>query len=222
MDKEIPPVWIHPSTGVVAAPTFSGKTVFVRSLIESNVITPSPELVIWFYNVEQPLNEEMQESAPCKLVFHKGLPDGNILEFLDSFGDVRKFVVLDDMMHAVVSDARVTQLFTQGSHHRNLSVLYITQNIFSQGKEARTIALNSHYLILFKNPRDKQQILHLGRQMYPGKRQVLLESYEDATKRPFGYLMICLRADVDEQYRLSTNVLPQEEPRVYYIPKFLT
>ena len=60
-------------------------------------------------------------------------------------------------------------LFTKGSHHRNLSVIYIVQNLFHQGKGNRSISLNSHYLVLFKNPRDKLQILTLAKQMYPSE-----------------------------------------------------
>ena len=48
--------------------------------------------------------------------------------------------------------------FSRGSHHRNLSVIYIVLNLFYQEKDSRSISLNSHYLILFKNPRDKLQI----------------------------------------------------------------
>ena len=218
---EPPPVWIHPSTGVVAAPTFSGKTVWVRKLIEEQAVQPSPQVVVWFYSVVQPAYEEMLTTCPCKIVFHQGLPEGDLGIYFDKLGPGRKFIVLDDLMQSVVNDGRVTKLFTQGSHHKDLSVLYITQNIFSQGKESRNIALNAHYLILFKNPRDKMQIMHLSRQMYPRKTQILLESYEDSTRRPFGYLMICLRADVDEMYRLSTNVMSSEGPRTFYVPKHL-
>ena len=219
---DAPAVWIHPSTGVVAAPTFSGKTFWIRSLLESGVITPSPDVVVWFYGTPQSLYEEMLRTCPHKIVFHHGLPDGDLISYLDKQEGLKKFVVFDDLMQAVVKDSRVTKLFTQGSHHHNMSVLYITQNLFSQGKESRNIALNAHYLVLFKNPRDKMQINTLSRQMYPGKGRILLEAYEDATKRAYGYLMICLRADVDEQFRLTTNVLPHEAPIIYYIPKYLT
>ena len=50
------------------------------------------------------------------------------------------------------NDNRIVNLFTKGSHHRNLSVTYIVQNLFHQGKVKRNISLNSHYLVLFKNP----------------------------------------------------------------------
>ena len=102
-------------------------------------------------------------------------------------------------------------LFTRGSHHRNLSVIYIVQNLFHQGKGSRSISLNSHYLVLFKNPRDKLQILTLAKQMYPGQTDFFLNQYEEAVKRPFGYLLIDLKTTTQDNCRLRTNVLPSEE-----------
>ncbi|GFY02552.1 uncharacterized protein TNCV_3504321 [Trichonephila clavipes] len=43
----------------------------------------------------------------------------------------------------------------------------------------------AHYLFLFKNPRDKSQIMNIGKQLYPGKSQFFREVYEDATSKPF-------------------------------------
>ena len=43
------------------------------------------------------------------------------------------------------------------------------QNLFPQGKSNRSISLNSDYLVLFKDPRDKLQILTPGKQMYPSE-----------------------------------------------------
>ena len=36
------------------------------------------------------------------------------------------------------------------------------------------------YLVLFKNPRDKLQILTLAKQMYPGKTDFFLNQYKEA------------------------------------------
>ena len=46
-------------------------------------------------------------------------------------------------MHAM--NEMVATLFTKGSHHRNTSVLLLTQNIFHQNKHSRTVGLNAHY-----------------------------------------------------------------------------
>ena len=65
-------------------------------------------------------------------------------------------VILDDMIDDVVSDASMMKVFTERSHHQNISVTFMTQNIFHQGKAARTISLNTGYMVLFENARDKQ------------------------------------------------------------------
>ena len=75
--------------------------------------------------------------------FVKGIPTA--LE-KDSHFDVNKrnFIVFDDQMIDVSKDKRIVNLFTRGSHHRDLSVIYIVQNLFHQGKGSRCISLNIH------------------------------------------------------------------------------
>jgi hypothetical protein len=124
--------------------------------------------------------------------FNEGIP-----EYIDN-GDYldaskRNLIRLDDLMAQSGKDKRIADLFTKGSHHRNLSIIYIVQNIFHQGKEMRNISLNAHYIVLFKSPRDKQQIFMLARQINPGRVQEYMRSYEDATSRPHGYLMLDLK-----------------------------
>jgi len=106
----------------------------------------------------------------------------------DTFFDINKrnLMVNDDQMDNAGGDNQIVNLFTRGSHHRNLSVVYIVQNLFYQGKGSRSISLNSHYLALFKNPRDKLQILTLAKQMYPGHTDLFIKLYNEAVRRPFG------------------------------------
>jgi hypothetical protein len=124
-------------------------------------------------------------------------------------------IVLDDLIAQSSKDKRIADLFTKGSHHRNLSIMYIVQNIFHQCKEMRNISHNAHYIVLFKSPRDKQQISMLARQINPGKVQEFMRSYEDATSRPHGCLMLDLKPTSDDHQQLKTNVLSGE------IAKFL-
>jgi len=135
----------------------------------------------------------------------------------DSFtGEQRILLVLDDLMHDV--GPSIEQLFTKGSHHKNLSVMYITQNLFAA--KQRTLSLNSHYLVLFKNVRDASHIGALARQMHPNKKECLhfLEAYKDATSAKYGYLLVDLRPETEDKFRLRTNVLPGQDTFVY-VPK---
>ena len=79
----------------------------------------------------------------------------------------------------------------------------------------RTVSLNSHYIILFKNPRDRLQISTLARQMYPGQSQFLIEAFQDATKEAYGYLVIDLKPTTADKLRIRTGILPTDQQLVY-------
>ena len=108
----------------------------------------------------------------------------------------------------------VSNIFTKVSHHRNVSLMYLTQNLFYKSKQTRTMSLNAHYIVLFKIPRDAMQVSTLARQMYPGQNTFLVEAFKNATEKPFGYLLLNLKADTDEKYRIRTNIFPEERQYV--------
>ena len=147
--------------------------------------------------------------AMPNIEFVKGIPTA--LE-QDSYFDVNKrnLIVFDDQMIDASKDKRIVNHFTRSSHNRNLSVIYIVQNLFHQGKGSHSISLNSHYLVLFKNPRDKLQILTLAKQMYPRQTDFILKQHEEAVKRPFGYLLIDLKTTTQDNCPVRTNVLGEE------------
>ena len=166
---------------------------------------PPPDRIIWCYGM-YPKNYNVLRDT---VEFTDGIPDP------ESFtGDKRTILVLDDMMHSL--DSRIDELFTKVSHHRSVSIIYITQNLFF-GKQQRTISLNSHYFILFRNIRDSSQIGVLARQMYPSRSgyDYFMESYKDATGMPFGYLVVDLRPETEDKFRLRTGVLPNQSCYVY-------
>jgi hypothetical protein len=106
-------------------------------------------------------------------------------------------------------NAEVTALFTRYGHHRNCSVIFISQNLFNKNKETRTLNLNTHYLVLFKNVRDKSQIAALGRQMFPNMSNYFLHAYSDACNKPFGYLLVDMRPSTPDDLRLRTNIFKE-------------
>jgi len=198
----------HPFTAIVAFLTSCGKTRFVFRLIEhaSRMIDLPPNKIVYCYGEYQQLF-----SKYTHVEFNRGLPS------LDDFdGKQTVLLVLDDLMNE--ADQTVANLFTKGSHHRNVSVVFLAQNLFSINKFARTISLNAHYMVLFKNPRDASQFAHLARQMYPNKSQFAVAAYKDATREPYSYLLIDLRPQQDDMLRLRSNVFPGET-HYAYVPK---
>lgn len=193
----------HPFTMLVAGPTGSGKTHYVKKLVDHRMIHPFPKTVLWCYGAYQTLYEEMQG-----IEFYEGIPT-NLNQYSDTL------IIIDDLMSELGNDSKLTKLFTKGSHHRNISVIFLVQNIFHKGKEMRDISLNSHYLVLFKNPRDRSQVMHLGRQLYPSKTKFFQESYEDATSKPFSYLLVDLKSNTDDSLRMRSGMFPGDKYWVY-------
>jgi hypothetical protein len=141
------------------------------------------------------------------------------VEFRDGVPDITQIpegslVILDDLLHEI--DARVEKLFTKYCHHKTISVMFLTQNFFY--KTCRTITLNASYIVLFKNSRDSMQITCLARQMNPSKPRFLVDAFKDATAKPYSYLVLDLRADTPDEYRVRSQVFPHEENYVY-VPK---
>ena len=75
----------------------------------------------------------------------------------------------------------------------------------------RTSTLNTNYLVLYKTPRDRNQVAILGRQMYPAKWKAFLEAFEHATQNPYTYLVVDLLPDTPEEYRLRGNIFADSE-----------
>ena len=92
-----------------------------------------------------------------RILFHEGVPND-----FANVGNNPCLIILDDLLSEAYS-REVCHLFTKGSHHRNTSVILITQNPFHQAKHCRDISLNAKYIVLLKNPRDKNQFTHLAR-----------------------------------------------------------
>jgi GTPase SAR1 family protein len=134
----------HPFTCTVAGPSSSGKTWFVFRLIKhvDRLIVSAPEKILYCYGEFQPSFSEFPE-----VEFHEGLPEVSRFD-----GQHRVLLIIDDLMNE--TDQNVCNLFTKLSHHRNVSVVFITQNLYHRNRFVRTMNLNTHYIVLFKNPRD--------------------------------------------------------------------
>ena len=118
----------QPSSVTVAGPSGRGKSELVEQWLRYlNVFQVKPNKIVYAYDRWQPRLDRMQKKDGIQ--FHRGLPDPNHLT--KWFGPTRGGVlVLDDLMEEGGQDKRVLDLFTKDSHHRNITVLYLTQDLF--------------------------------------------------------------------------------------------
>ena len=209
----------HPCSIVLSGPSGCGKSVLTKQIICEDLIEESPERIIWCYGQYQPLYDGIKKTLP-HIEFVKGIPDFLEQDWYLNPG-VRNCIVLDDLMGDAKKDERVSNLFIRGSHHRNLTVLYLTQNLFPQGKACRDIGLNTKYLLLFNNPTDKAQVMTLARRIYPTNTHIFASAYEQAVTKPYGHLLIDLRATTSDHERLKPNILSNYSILRHHDPKYV-
>ena len=196
--------------------TGSGKTRWVYRLMRH-----LPEMfegaqidkILYCYGVYQSLFDEMKQTV-LNIEFQEGIPSRQDIEILAE-GQNHCLLVLDDLMSQVVASETMQELFCQFCHHKNISVVYLTQNLYQGGKCARTIALNTSALVLMKSMRNASQIRCLATQIYPGNIRFMLDAYKDAMKQPYGYLVLDMSPAADDIYRLRTHIFPDEDTVIY-------
>jgi len=195
----------------VSGPSGSGKTSFCIRLLQNLVAFCTKREfgggIIWCYGEKTAVPSRQQLAS--NTTYHEGVPE--------KFGGGGKpcLVILDDLLNDVYSK-QVRELFTRGSHHRNISFILNTQNMFHQGRYCRDISLNAHYLVALKNVRDKKHFTYLAQQVYPEDRLGLYNIFLDAVQRPNGYLILDLTQDTNDGLRFRTKIYPTEYPPVIY------
>ena len=124
-------------------------------------------------------------------------------------------------MQSASGNQLVENLFTNG-RHLNLSVVFVSQNVFYTGKKCRTISLNSTYIVVFKNPRDQSEIRHLACQMFQSKPKFLQAAYEEEMKDPYRCLFSDFHPNSPQFARIRGNIFPYdllEDQCCLYLPK---
>ena len=175
----------HPFTMLLCGSTSNGKSCWMNKLLShaKTMINPPPERIIWCYKRWQPVFSVKQDRIK-NILFVQCLPE-NMND--DSFIDTRypSIIVIENLMRDATNSKDVCEFFVEVSHHRNtgISVACIMQNAFSKGKENRTMSINTHYIVLFKNPRDQVGPAILARQMYPSNFKKFMIKYIEATQR---------------------------------------
>ena len=163
--------------------------------------------VVWCYGIYQhTLNSHLQSKG------YKVYSD------IMNVSEIQPYdiIVLDDLIHESKNSHDVTAMFTRAAHHKPCFIIFIMQNVFPPGKEARTRSLNTHYYVIFKNPRDKSQVEFLARQILPRNPKTLVQIFEAATEKPHSYLFLDLTQECPEQYRFRSNLF--EKPMIIYRP----
>lgn len=195
-----------PFSMIVAGPSGCGKSTFIEKLVCLFLKRNTFKHIHWYNNDARAIPKQIQSINLVEV--HNEIPQ--------SFGHIEdnSLIILDDMMLEAYNKA-VCGLFVRKSHHHNISVILTSQNVFHQNKLSRDISLNSKYLVFFKNPRDKSQMLPLSRQIFPENPMELYRVYKEVSAMPHGYLLFDLTQSTPDILRFRTDIFNDQFSTCY-------
>ena len=200
----------------IVGPSGSGKTYFTCDLLRNKKSFQRPLKNIYWHSGISDGEAGATLCAQQKLkglkVVH-GLPKG----WIDK-PKCNDAIVIDDLFEEVNKDASAcNQLFTKIARHRGVTVLFLTQNLFHAGGKHRTRNINTHYLVLFKNPRDQTVIDYVARQAFPQNRSFLLNAFNDMTNnRSHAYVFLHFTQNCPDKLRVQTDIFNTKDDALIY------
>ena len=190
----------------VVGPSGSGKTQLIHKMLKGSTFVPRFDKIYYFYQEYQPLYDEMQKDLNIEFV---PCIDFEMIEKLNNC-----LLIFDDSCEEIYENKRFSKIATSG-RHKNVNVIFIKHNLFHQSKHSRTIDLNTTHVVLFKSPRDVNQISYFGKQM--NNAPFLKDCFIKATENVYGHLMVDFSPRTSEPLRYSSNIAGPA-PSVFYLP----
>lgn len=199
-----------PFTAIISGATGTGKSEWIMKLIRNanKMINEPPKHIMYCYSE---INAQILRLKSLNIEIYHGVPTKD--EIMEKPKNL--LLILDDLVSEIDGNYLET-LYTKGSHHWDVSVITVTQNLYVPA-HIKMARVNCHYLIVMKNPQGLLQIRTLASQLFAGgKSKYFLEAYKDAVEQqPYGYLFINMKPNTDEKYRLCTNIFPNQTPIIY-------
>ena len=183
---------------IIFGQTGSGKTHFILNVIRRKKITPFPKNIFYMYNIEQDFMKTWNQTEKHKIKFIQGLD----FEKIDT--SKPSLLVIDDLI--LSTNKEVAEMFILGSHHRQISLFFLTQNLYPRCDLYRLMSNNSHYFVLFQNQRNFNQIKTLAHQVY-GKQDSkrILNAYKKAGECERGFIVLSFAPDIPSELQVVTD-----------------
>ena len=209
-----------PFTCIISGASSSGKTWLCNNILKNknSMFSVPPARTFLFYEEDQDLYHSMLETGAIDEM-HQGMPSLETLRemlvpYKKSGGSC---CIFDDSMHNVHNE--ISKLFTTHSHHLNSSMFFITQNLFVQNKEYRTMSLNATYVIIMAGARSRRQVDYFAKQVALYKTAYIVDAFLDMTQQPYSYLLFDFKASTPHHLMVRSHILPHEAPMRVYLEK---
>lgn len=223
----------HPFTMMISGPSGSGKSTFVCDLLKrrADFIDHDYDYIYFIIGTsskENPLFLELANDLKQEGVQDVQLWELNILfdtkkkrkedfpatmlKVLTKNSDLGKkgCIVLDDLMQELSENDFLMSAFTRLSRHYNLSVIFITQNLFFKGQGAShnvTIYRNCKHLVLFETRNDKTLLTFVGQKIGSGRK---MRQFLEKVLSTFRYVIIHFDLERDLRCQFVTDIFKKE------------
>ena len=201
----------HPSRWIIYGPSQSGKSNFTLKFIDKldDMFNVKFQRIIYCCNTFNPI-----EMTHREIEVYPEL-DENLIKSLNP--KINNFLIIDDQMEDLINNQLMSRLFTKISSHYNLTIFFLTQNLFPKSKYMRNICINACYLVFMRNPGEKLQIRLFSHRISDDKNDKrFIEAYKIATKEPYGYLLVDLTQNTPDILRYRTNFLNQTNSQIVF------
>lgn len=215
----------HPFTCIIAGRSRAGKTTFVENLMlnKNKLIDIEFDYVLIFMGTSASDNRlsELRGKISCQVeIFETNtmFPGAEFCKQFPAFLTecIRKgkkgCFIFDDLMSELADCNILTNLFTKYSSHSDISVIFITQNLFFEGKKKSqniTIYRNTHILVLYRNPMDNSTISLVAKRISTSRHRELKEMFQFIQEK-YRYVVIHGDFNTPEKLRFTTDVFSQD------------
>lgn len=145
--------FIKPMRAIFSGSSQSGKTNLIGNILSNQHILFGDNFTLVKYFYPEYLEEcpvEWHKEIDTPISYEPGFPNKEDILSLPN----GSLLIIDDNMKKVVHSELIRQLYNVISGKRNISVISVTQNYFTQGPFSRDIRNSSNYVALFRNCAD--------------------------------------------------------------------
>lgn len=220
-----------PAIFAVIGSSRSGKTTWVRNLFRNlhDNIPNCPEIVslILVFRHYQPLYQEIvnhiKDLYPAvSIKIFEEWPEKEILEreFWPPTNERQQsLIIIDDVGYMIKGEA--FEALCRGiSHHCNVSVFFLSQDLSSESKRVKNALKNANYFVLTKSSQHGPLLRDLQMKLFPYQKGYLSFAYEELLTKsceggPYGYCVIDKQVSTEPKYSVKTGVLHGENGYIF-------
>ena len=202
---------------IIIGPSRSGKTTLTQDLL-LNLDTFSsepPKKIILIYKVWQPVYDKMKTGGLVDVFVR----DNDDLEsqLMNYITGEEVLFIFDDMVNSQ-NITFISDLFMIQGRHKNVSLIFISQQGFKNDEAFRSISNNTNYIILMKNDRNITDIMNLAKQITPGPQPLMMQIYKKATTDSYSYLFINFTTECRKETKYLSHLFDEEYVVRAYVP----